>query len=238
MQPDANKLLQATGITTPLIGFYDTPDIAPFAPFVEAKGCFFSAYDDWLQGRSVILSEESFTCMGSGYWLCGVESIPRDKFVAFLAKKEGLKASSELIEQWLDNQKPYLKENQYVVVGPLKEEQYEYLKTITFYVNPDQLSLLITGAGYDNSLVNGFPVIARFGSGCSQLSASFDNLKAPLAIIGAMDAAMRQHLPPEILAVTVTTTMFEQLCTLDENSFLHKAFWKKLKRARAGIHQT
>ena len=43
---------------------------------------------------------------------------------------------------------------------------------------------------------------------------------------------MRQHLPPDVLAFTVTRPLYEQLCALDDRSFLHKAFWKRLQTAR------
>jgi len=47
MQPNANNLLNIAGITTPLVGFYDTPDIKPFEPFAKPKHCIFSCYDNW-----------------------------------------------------------------------------------------------------------------------------------------------------------------------------------------------
>jgi hypothetical protein len=37
------------------------------------------------------------------------------------------------------------------VIGPLREEQSDYLRTVTFFVNPDQLSLLMAGAEYHNA---------------------------------------------------------------------------------------
>jgi hypothetical protein len=54
----------------------------------------------------------------------------------------------------------------------------------------------------------------------------------PQAVIGATDIAMRQYLPPDILAFSVTVPMFEQLCALDERSFLYKPFLKNLQRSR------
>lgn len=238
MQPNTDNLLRIAGITTPLIGFYDVPDTKPFEPFAKPKHCIFSCYENWLKGESVLVSEENFSCMGAGYWLCGVESWSRDKFVKFLAEKEGLKSSPALMNQWLDNQYPYKKEYQYIVIGPLKKEHYDYLRTVTFYVNPDQLSLLITACEYHNTSVNTHPVVASFGSGCGQLSALFDNLDITKAIIGATDIAMRQYLPPSILALTVTKPMFQQLCELDENSFLYKPFWKRLRKAREEAKET
>ena len=94
-------------------------------------------------------------------------------------------------------------------------------------MNPSQLSLLITGCEYHNASVDAPSVMASFGSGCGQLAALLGDLDVPKAMIGATDIAMRQHLPPSILALTVTKPMFQQLCELDETSFLHKSFWKK-----------
>ncbi|MBW1984605.1 MAG: hypothetical protein JRI53_07790, partial [Deltaproteobacteria bacterium] len=51
-------------------------------------------------------------------------------------------------------------------------------------------------------------------------------------IIGSTDIAMRQYLPPEIMAFTVTKPLFEKLCRLDEKSFLYKPFWQSLKKRR------
>ena len=65
----------------------------------------------------------------------------------------------------------------------------------------------------------------------------FDELSIPQAMIGATDIAMRQYLPPDTLAFTVNKPMFEQLCLLDERSFLYKPFWQNLRKAR-GLPET
>jgi len=108
---------------------------------------------------------------------------------------------------------------------------------IKIFVNPDQLSLLLLGTEYHNASVNINPAFTAFGSGCGQLAALFGNLDPdiPKAIIGATDIAMREHLPPDILALTVNKPMYRQLCELDENSFLYKPFWKRLRKARAEV---
>jgi len=76
------------------------------------------------------------------------------------------------------------------------------------------------------------PVIAPFGSGCMQLISLFKDLDEPQDIIGATDMAMRKYLPPDILAFTVTKRMFEQLCSLDRNSYLEKRFLSDLMNSR------
>jgi hypothetical protein len=120
------------------------------------------------------------------------------------------------------------------VIGPLRHEQYDYLRTITYVLNPDQLSLLLLGTEYHNASVNFHPTFTAFGSGCGQLAALFGNLvpDIPRAIIGATDIPVREHLPPDILALTVNKPMYRQLCEFAENSFLYNLFWKRLKNAR------
>lgn len=235
MKPDPTNLLNMLGISNPLIGFYDTPEKNHFEPFMKAKQCIFSCYSGWMQGENTCLSSRtagSIECPGAGYWNCNVASVPKEHVAHFLAVEEGLKASPDLMCQWLENQPPYRKKHEYIVIGPLRMEQYEYLKTITFYVNPDQISLLISGAEYHNSSKSYHPVTAAFGTGCGQLAAVFDDFQSPRAVIGGTDIAMRPYLPQDTLAFTVTKPMFEQLCDLDEKSFLYKSFWNNVKQAR------
>lgn len=237
MKPDPTKLLEIAGIKTPLIGFYDVSDPKPFEPFCTPKRCIFSGYGNWAKGESIYISEGNCSCRGGGYWIGGVEFTTRDNFAKGLNEREGFKSSCELMKKWLENLNPYMIENGYVVIGPLKDDQYEHLKTVTFYVNPDQLSLLLLGAEYNNASINDNPAITAFGSGCGQLAALFGDFDTdiPKAIIGATDIAMREHLPPDILALTVNKPMYRQLCELDENSFLYKSFWKRLRKARREV---
>jgi len=234
MYPDPTHLIAKADIRTPLIGFYDLPDPSPFVPFATPGRCMFEAYEAWLDGKYICLSEKEFSCRGGGYWIGGSQFTTREKFGDRLNQQEGFKESDELMCQWLGNQKPYLIEHGYVVIGPLREDHRDYLKTVTFYVNPDQLSLLLLGAHYKDASEKGETVTAPFGSGCGLMAAVFGDLEEDKAraVIGATDIAMRQHLPPEILAFTVNLTMYRQLCELEENSFLDKSFWQRLKHSR------
>jgi len=132
MKPDPTKLLEIAGIKFPLIGFYDVPDPKPFEPFCTPKRCIFSCYENWAKSESICISKGSCSCRGGGYWIGGVEFTTRDDFAKGLNEREGFKLSHELMKRWLDNQKPYKIEHGYVVIGPLRDEQYDFLKTITF----------------------------------------------------------------------------------------------------------
>ena len=236
MQPDPTNLLEKAGLTIPLVGFYDAPDALPFQPLVRPvdgkRMCIFSFYTNWLKGETLHITRDNAGCGGAGHWLCNAETRSRENFIKFLVDNEGLKASHELMNQWLDYRKPYRQQYDDILIGPLREGQYENLKSITFFVNPDQLSLLMLGAQYSSAPGDPAPVIAPFGSGCMELAPLFQDFDIPQAIIGATDIAMRQYLPPDILAFTVTKPMFKQLCDLDEKSFLYKPFWRNLRKAR------
>lgn len=236
MLPNPAKLLRELGIATPLIGFYDAPDSSPFEPLVRPeagkRACLFAFYENWLEGETVHITRDHFGCPGAARHLCDMEVGSRKGLVKFLVDGEGLKASHELMNQWLDCMEEYKPAHPNLLVGPLRESQDDYLKSVTFLVNPDQLGALILGAHYNHAPGGPSPVLAPFGSGCMELVTLFDDLEKPQAVLGATDIAMRQFLPPDVLAFTVTRPLFTQLCELDENSFLHKPFWNNLKKAR------
>jgi hypothetical protein len=236
MQPDPTRLLKHANITLPLIGVYDAPDTGPFEPIVTPEPgrrvCIFSFFQEWLRGETLQITRDNYGCAGAGRHFCDVNARSREDLVKFLVDGEGLKASHELMNQWVDRQKPYCLQHGNIFIGPLKPDQYEYLKTVTFCVNPDQLGLLSTCAQYWSSPDDPTPVIAPFGAGCMHILTAFDDLDVPQALIGGSDIAMRQHLPPDILCFTVTRPMFERLCRLDEKSLLYKPFWSNLQKAR------
>jgi hypothetical protein len=237
MAPDPTNLVEIAGITAPLVGFYDVFDPEPFKPFATPQRCIFASYQNWLNGESICLPANGDACRGGGYWIGGTEFTSLEELARALTEREGFKSSTELMEQWLDQQEPYRIERQHVVIGPLRAGQYGYLKTVTFFVNPDQLSLLLLGTQYHNSAVDVHPAVAAFGSGCGQLAALFggSDPDVPKAIIGATDIAMRRHLPPDILALTVNKPMYQQFCELDRDSFLYKPFWSRLREARGAF---
>lgn len=236
-QPDPTTVLQKLNLNTPLIGFYDAPDPQPFQPLVEPhkKDCVFSYYQHWIEGETLHLTKDNYGCGGAGHWIWGVRARSKEDYIRFLVEEEGLKASPELMEQWIDLSNPYHPHHPHILIGPLNQNQWNYIQSITFFVNPDQLSALMIGAQYHSSPQDPPPVIAPFGSGCMELF-PFPNPNIPQAAIGATDLAMRLHLPAHLLAFTITKPMFRRLCELDKRSFLYKSFFQTLKKTR-GVNQ-
>jgi hypothetical protein len=231
--PDFAVLLDRLDIRFPLIGFADAPDPAIFRPLVSPKGaaCVFSFFKNWLRGETLQLTREHSGCGGAGRCFWNIQAGSKDDFLKFLVEEEGLKTSRELMARSIDARRPYQADNAYLFIGPLKEESWPHVKTITFLVNPDQLSALMIGARYHSAPEDPPAVIAPFGSGCREII-PFRDFETPQASIGTTDIAMRQYLPHDLLAFTVTKPMFKRLSELDERSFLFKPFLRRLKKAR------
>lgn len=236
MQPDPSAILARLSIDEPLVGFYDATNPTPFEPLVTpgSRQCVFASFEAWRQGKTLHLTREKHGC-GGGH-LFGIAGRSRQEMVEFLCDEEGLRADHELMNLWLDSAKSYRPAHEHLLIGPLQPDQYEYLRTVTFYVNPDQLAVLCMGATYYSRPSDLPPVLAPFGSSCMQLITLFDDLEAPQAVIGTTDHSVRKYLEPWMLAFTVTRTMFEHLCRWgdDPRSSLHSAFTDGLLRARGG----
>jgi len=236
MVPDPSELIKQIELKTPLIAVYDSGDVEGFRPLVlpdpGRHTCIFFFYENWLKGETLLITKDNFGCAGAGNYLCDVQTRTREDLVKFLADGEGLKANREIMTKWVDSRKPYKQENPDLLIGPLRQDRYDLVKTITFFVNPDQLASLIIGANYHSAPGDIPAVIAPFGSGCMELLPVFEDLEIAQAVIGSTDIAMRQYIPRDVLAFTVTRPMFEQLCGLDRDSFLFKPFLKNLKRSR------
>ena len=84
MQPDITPIIEKLSIAGPLVGFYDAPDPAPFAPLVVPKGrqCVFRSMADWRAGNTLHLTKEKHGC--GGMHLLGLTERSREDLVAFL----------------------------------------------------------------------------------------------------------------------------------------------------------
>jgi len=201
---------------------------------VPLQRCIFDHYEGWQRGETLVIDGTSRGCPGCGYWLTGVGRFPsREAMVEFLTVKEGLRERSGLTEAWLEAHPVSFPSHGHILIGPLRQDLVRYLRTVTFFVTPDQLSVLVTGAHYHAHPGDPEPVLAPIGSGCGQMFSLFPDLDQAQAIIGATDIAMRQCLPQDHLSFTVTPPMLERLLSLDDgHSFLGKPFLQRVRLAR------
>lgn len=229
-------LLEKISYEEPIIAVYDTDDTDPFTPLVAPiqgkHSCCFAFYQSWKMGKTLDLTPDNHGCPGAGVWCFDIRKRDREDFIHFLADEEGLKASHEIMGAWLDVQRPYKPKHKHLLIGPYRTDLPQTPISLSFIINPDQLSLLITGATYHAHPADPAPVTAPFGSGCSQLLSQVAQYEHPAAVIGGTDIAMRQYLAPDKLVFTVNMPMAERLARLDEKSFLTSPFHERLKKAR------
>jgi hypothetical protein len=98
-----DSISEAMGTDTRPVGIYDTPGPGMFEPIVPFRRCLFDHYQDWQDGKTVVISHGTLGCPGSGYWLTGVSRFPSQQaMVRFLTDKEGLREKHEFTEAWLN----------------------------------------------------------------------------------------------------------------------------------------
>jgi hypothetical protein len=235
--PEAiERLKTKLHLTTPLIAVYDSDPSDAFAPLIPAKGtaCCFAYYKQWQAGETVVFSRGGEGCQGAARAF-GLEKTYPSYMAHFLTdgigapKGEGLRATPAIAQAYIDSAKPPDLLSNSVLIGPLRPQQWPWVRSVTFFADPDRLSGLMTLAGYWSPTD---VVAAPFGSGCSFLWRALESRDA-LAVIGATDVAMRRFVPPDVLTLTVAPAHFAKMLTFGEECFLYRPWWNDLMEARA-----
>ena len=235
-QGKVDDLRKALRIDTPVIAVYDSSDTEAFAPIVRSGGtdCCFMYYQRWLKGDTLLLNTEGNGCPGGLYHL-GLRDTIMPKIECFLTcgtdelRGEGLKASPEIAKALFEKRNPVKPQSGNVLIGPLRLDRWDSAKTLSFFVDPDRMSALMTLSGYWSTINT---VVAPFGSGCSLLWRAVEEHGGEKAVIGGTDIAMRRHLPPDTLVLTVSPQLFYQMVNVSPGSFLDRDWWATLLKVR------
>lgn len=243
-QKAVDRLVQALRLTTPILALYDDEPGPAFEPMVEAAGraCCFAYYRPWLEGKTLVIrrapEEEdvpSHGCPGAQRAL-GLHKTYPDYMAHFLTDGggapmgEGLKASPEIAQEFLDRAKPPKVSGDTILIGPLRLERWEKTRSLTFLVDPDRLSALLTLAAWWTS--DPGTIHAPFSSGCGLLWRELETYPGDHAVLGCTDIAMRRYVPPEILCLSVTPGHFETMLGYPDDAFLNREWWGELLKHR------
>jgi hypothetical protein len=78
MQPDPTNFYQKIDLEIPLIGFFDSPDPAPFEPLnkPDPGDCVFAFYVKWAEGKTLHITKKHYGCGGQGGG-CAVWKAPK-----------------------------------------------------------------------------------------------------------------------------------------------------------------
>jgi hypothetical protein len=143
---------------------------------------------------------------------------------------EGLKESPALAQEFLDRAKAPVQKGDTILIGPLRPDKWDTVRSVTFFVDPDRLAGVMTLATYfsgPDDYVRG-----PFSSGCGLMLRELESQEKDAAILGTTDLAMRKYLPPDILALTVTPARFEKMLSVPDDSFLFRSWWNDLMKSR------
>lgn len=244
-EQNIERLTKALRLETPIIAIYDTDPSPGFEPMVQAKGrsCCFAYYQRWLKGETLVVKRnggsfqdpqngcpgmQNALGLGKGYppWMAhfltdGKKGAPMG---------EGLKATPELAQEFLDRAKAPTPSGDHILMGPIKPAQWDKVKTVSFFVDPDRLAALMTLSAYWSS--NPDEIAAPFSSGCGLMWRELINFDRDRPIIGCTDIAMRKYLPPEIMCLSVSPTRFEKMVNFPDEAFLNREWWNDLMNAR------
>ena len=244
-EKNIERLTKALRMETPIIAIYDTDPSPDFEPMVQARGrsCCFAYYQRWLKGETLVVKRNGGTfqnpengCrgmqnalgLGKGYppWMAnfltdGKKGAPMG---------EGLKATPELAQEFLDRAKAPTPGGHHILIGPLKPARWDKVKTVSLFVDPDRLAALMTLAAYWSSDPD--EIAAPFSSGCGLMWREMINFYRDRPIIGCTDIAMRKYLPPEIMCLSVSPSRFEKMVNFPDEAFLNREWWNDLMNAR------
>ncbi len=244
-QEAITRLMQALRLDTPVVALYDAAPDAAFEPLVEAQGraCCFAYYGRWASGTTVVVrrSNDSFEAPRHGcpglHRAVGLTPSYPPWMANFLTDGangapmgEGLKATPALAQEFIDHGAAPTPRGDTILMGPLRPERWEDVRTVTFFADPDRLSALLTLSAYWSGPED--QAQAPFSSGCGLMWRELVNQKEDRAILGCTDIAMRRYLPPQILSLTVSPARFERMLTYPDGAFLNREWWHELLVAR------
>ena len=125
--------------------------------------------------------------------------------------------------------------SRYVVMKPLREVDFtrDNVRSITFLVNPDQLSALVVLANYEGE--HNENVVIPFAAGCQAIGICTyreNEQENPRAVVGLVDLSarknVRRQLGKDMMSFSVTAEMFQRMERNVEGSFLERETWKSL----------
>jgi len=222
------------------VAVYDTKPSDAFAPLIEAKGraCCFAYFDQLKSGYTLVIRKGSGSFSDPKNGCPGAQNAfgLGDGYPPFMAHfltdgkgapmGEGLKATPELAQDFLDRAlKPHLSGDT-ILIGPLKIEQWDFVRSISFFADPDRISALMTLSAYWSSDPDF--IHAPFSSGCGLMFRDLENQDRKRAVLGCTDIAMRKYVPPEIMCITVSPKHFETMVNVPDDAFLNKSWWNDL----------
>ena len=218
--------------------------------FKEGRwGCVGSMLLVAAKGRTAVFDRTTFGCPGGGtglgfgnqYEQCGlaIDSLlsAGSKEIAdtmerrsHMEEGERFFKTPEMVRQVIASMPITDIPTEFVVFKPLDQVvEGDDPALVVFFVNADQLSALVVMSDYARG--SGAGAIAPFGGACQSVLYGYAEAQreSPRGVIGFFDIAQRNRVDRETLSFTVPYTLFEEMETNVEGSFLEMEDWRELR---------
>jgi len=199
-------------------------------------------------GRTVFFDRDTFGCPGGGAGLGFGDCYTRMHFpidrllstggqaplpngqVYDMREGERFHRSPEITKRWLAEYPFREIPTAYVVAKPLAQvSPDESVALVHWHVNPDQLSALVTLAGFERGAVE--TATAPWGAACQAVAYAYAEAERPhpRGVIGFFDISRRHQVDREILSFTVPYALHREMEAAVPDSFFSTEAWQKLR---------
>lgn len=243
-----SRIAEAIGLAHPPVAILLTdkkPEGA--AQFAEgSRGCAASMLSAAAKGRVAVFDRKTFGCPGGGTGLgfgnCYV-GFPIDRLLSTggkaelpdgqvfdMGEGERFFDSPETAARWTEAL-PYRDvPTGYIVFKPLdKVAEGEDVSLVLMLVNPDQVSALVTLAGFRRGAVN--TTVAPWGAACQSILFAFEEAGSdnPRGVLGFFDISQRGRIARELLSYSMPYSLYLEMESGVDESFLRDDIWHKLR---------
>ena len=200
------------------------------------------------RGRTVFFDRETFGCPGGGVGLgfgdCYARmGFPIDRLLSTggtarlssgqpydMGEGERFHRSPEVTRRWLA-EFPFREiATTYLVAKPLSQAtDADGVALVHWHVTPDQLSALVTLAGFERGTVD--TAIAPWGAACQSIAFGLAEAERPRprGVIGLFDISRRHQVDRDILSFTVPYALHAEMESAVPASFLMTEPWLRLR---------
>jgi uncharacterized protein (DUF169 family) len=221
-------------------------DATQFKP--GRMGCVASMLLTAAKGRTVFFDKDTFGCPGGGAGLGFGDCYTRMGFpierllstggtaqlgngqVYDMREGERFHRSPEVTRRWLAEYPFRQIPTAYVVVKPLADTAAdEGIALVHWHVNPDQLSALVTLAGFERGTVE--TATAPWGAACQAVAYAYAEAERPhpRGVIGLFDISRRHQVDRDILSFTAPYALHREMEAAVPDSFFITEAWHKLR---------
>lgn len=246
-----SKLVQKLQFSLEPVAIYFT-DEKPVdtLQFEEGKrGCVASMLLASAKGRTAVFDENTYGCPGGGAGLCMGNTFEKNNhpvecllstgdealaetgrtYTRSFGRGERFFASPEVAGKW-KSEFPYAETGKtFVVFRPLSSvDKNSPPDIISIFANPDQLSALVTMAGFNRG--DAISTIVPFGAACHSIAYAYREMaeERAKAVLGFFDISQRHSIPRELLSFTLPFSFFMEMDDSVDESCLTTEPWERI----------